>query len=163
MPGLIPKVNEANEVIGECTITEAKENGWPRRITRVFLLSEDRQNILLQKRSDTVPSAPGVWDLSGGHVDLGESYFEAGKREVKEELGIEVNLEPLNEVVRNADFFAQIMTTTISGSTAFTLDTTEVSEVQWVPVKEVDSFLAQNEVTDWLLDSWQRCRDTLLA
>ena len=45
--------------------------------------------VLLQKRSDN-----GTWALHGGAMELGETYIEAIKREVKEELGIEpIDLE----------------------------------------------------------------------
>ena len=48
--------------------------------------------ILLQKRSDN-----GMWALHGGALELGETFLEALKREVKEELNIKV----LNPVLIN--------------------------------------------------------------
>ena len=45
--------------------------------------------ILLQKRSDN-----GMWALHGGALELGETFLEALKREVEEELNIKV-LNPI--------------------------------------------------------------------
>ncbi|MBO9711269.1 NUDIX hydrolase [Sphingomonas sp.] len=46
--------------------------------------------VLLCLRSATRRSFPGVWDLPGGHVEPGERQGAALRRELAEELGIEV-------------------------------------------------------------------------
>ena len=47
--------------------------------------------LLLQKRSDTKESHPGLWDIScAGHVTAGDSSSEAAVRELREELGISI-------------------------------------------------------------------------
>ena len=38
---------------------------------------------------------PGRWDVSGGHVDVGESYSEAAAREAFEELALKVQVEEI--------------------------------------------------------------------
>jgi 16S rRNA (adenine1518-N6/adenine1519-N6)-dimethyltransferase len=44
----------------------------------------------LQKRSIWKDRNPGIWDSSAaGHVDSGEDYLTAARRELREELGIE--------------------------------------------------------------------------
>lgn len=50
------------------------------------LIENDKGQVLLQKRSDT-----GQWCVPGGALDLGETYEEAAKREVREEVRIEVD------------------------------------------------------------------------
>jgi mutator protein MutT len=47
--------------------------------------------ILLCHRSPARRWYPNVWDLPGGHVELGESPTEALRRELREELGIVAN------------------------------------------------------------------------
>lgn len=60
-------------------------------------LTNQAGEILLQKRPDGRQMA-GLWEFPGGKVDVGESPESALIRELKEELGIEVeakNLAPL--------------------------------------------------------------------
>ena len=47
--------------------------------------------VLLVKRSPSRAYYPGVWDLFGGHVESGESLEDALRREVHEELGVELD------------------------------------------------------------------------
>ncbi len=49
------------------------------------LIENEKGQVLLQKRSDT-----GEWCVPGGALELGETYEEAATRELREEVGIEV-------------------------------------------------------------------------
>ncbi|HDI00702.1 MAG: NUDIX hydrolase [Candidatus Latescibacterota bacterium] len=61
------------------------------------IVVNSRGELLLQKRSLTKDVQPGRWDTSvGGHPRPGETYEDAARREMAEELGIEgANLEHL--------------------------------------------------------------------
>ena len=50
------------------------------------LIENEKGQLLLQKRSDT-----GQWCVPGGAMEIGETYEEAAKREIREEVGIEVS------------------------------------------------------------------------
>ncbi len=50
------------------------------------LIEDEKGRLLLQKRSDT-----GQWCVPGGALEPYETYIEAAKREVFEEVGIEVS------------------------------------------------------------------------
>ena len=55
-----------------------------------MLLFNSRGELLLQKRSIWKDRNPGRWDSSAaGHLDSGEGYLEAARRELREELGVE--------------------------------------------------------------------------
>jgi len=56
----------------------------------VFLHKNSK--VLIAKRADTKTFLPGVWELVGGHIEFGETVIEGLKREVKEELNIEVQI-----------------------------------------------------------------------
>lgn len=49
---------------------------------------DPRGRILLTRRSSRVRS-PGFWCLPGGHVEVGESWWDAATREAAEETGLE--------------------------------------------------------------------------
>jgi 8-oxo-dGTP diphosphatase len=59
--------------------------------TNIILLDEENR-VLLQLRDDipTIPY-PNMWALPGGHIDAGETPLACILREVKEELGVELN------------------------------------------------------------------------
>src|SRR5690348_115472 len=44
----------------------------------------------VQKRSLTRRLWPGCWDIAGGHVEPGETFVEALRREIREETGWEL-------------------------------------------------------------------------
>ena len=56
----------------------------------VYLHTPDRK-FLVQKRSSTKESHPGVWDVTVGAVLCGEESFEGAKRETLEEIGIDIS------------------------------------------------------------------------
>ncbi|MEK7148171.1 MAG: NUDIX domain-containing protein [Patescibacteria group bacterium] len=75
-------VNENDEILGTMPKEEAHKNGTLHRIA-VTYVENSKGEILVQNRTD------GYLDhSSAGHVDVGESYEEAAKRELAEELGI---------------------------------------------------------------------------
>ncbi len=55
-----------------------------------FIPDEAGRKILLVRRQDN-----GQWALPGGHLDAGESIAEACRREVCEEIGLEVEIEKI--------------------------------------------------------------------
>lgn len=151
--GILPQmpniafVDENDEVIGEGTKAEAWEKGAIHRIVRVFLYNSAGE-LLIQKRADHLPAGPGLWgEATAGHVDAGETYLEAAKRELVEEIGVE-DVE-LTEV---AKFFADtsgktkimkrfhmVYTGTYDGEVTPNPD--EVAEVRWINPGELKKWI----------------------
>ena len=50
----------------------------------------DKRKFLVEKRRDDDDADPGLIEIPGGHVDAGETFEDALRREMKEELGIDV-------------------------------------------------------------------------
>jgi len=82
-------VDDHDRVIGQAARSAC--HGNPALVHRVahVLVFNSRDEMLLQKRSLNKDVQPGKWDTSvGGHLDPGETYLEAAKREFQEELGV---------------------------------------------------------------------------
>ena len=93
-------VDEGDQVIGRATRTEVHQNpALIHRAVHILVFRPDGR-LLLQRRSRDKDIDPGLWDTSvGGHVDAGEDYLTAARRELVEELGLEgLPLEPLYDL-----------------------------------------------------------------
>jgi 8-oxo-dGTP diphosphatase len=62
----------------------------------VAVIVDDEGRVLLTRRS--IPPFQNLWVMPGGKIDLGEPILEALKREVHEEVGLEVEIENLIDV-----------------------------------------------------------------
>lgn len=60
--------------------------------TSGFLLN-DKNEVLLVKRSDTDDFLPGLWEMPGGGLDFGENPVIGLQRELKEEIGLDVEVD----------------------------------------------------------------------
>jgi len=86
-------VNENDEIIGKAKRSECHEKNLIHRAAIIFIFN-DKGKLLLQKRSKFKDLYKSYWTGSAsGHVDSGESYKDAAKRELKEELGIKLPLK----------------------------------------------------------------------
>ena len=56
------------------------------------IILNDKGEILLEKRAQGMSTFPGYWAIPGGWMEWGETVEQAVKREVQEELGIEVEV-----------------------------------------------------------------------
>lgn len=61
----------------------------------VAVLVVDGDRLLLCRRSLTTSLRPGGWGLPGGHIEWDEDFLTAGRREVREETGVEVEVESI--------------------------------------------------------------------
>ena len=126
----------------------------PSPVCAVGAIVLEKGELLLVKR-DREP-ARGRWSLPGGRLEWGESLREGCAREVKEETGVEIEVEGLagiaerilpdddGEVVYHFvihDFWA-------APRSRETIPGDDVSEVRWVAVGE----LGELPLTDGLLE-----------
>ncbi len=87
-------VNDRDEVIGQNTRREVHARGLKHRAVHVLVFNQ-RGEVFLQKRSMKKDTFPGAWDSSSsGHLDTGEDYDACAVRELREEIGLEVNHAP---------------------------------------------------------------------
>jgi 16S rRNA (adenine1518-N6/adenine1519-N6)-dimethyltransferase len=92
---MFPVVDEDDHVIRSAPRGEVHGNNLRHRAVHILLFNPQNE-VYLQKRSRWKDRHPLVWDSSAaGHVDAGEEYDEAARRELREELGLETALRPL--------------------------------------------------------------------
>lgn len=100
------------------------------------LLLEDKK-VLLGKRTTTRTNYPGIWDFIGGHCGPGETFEEALKRELMEEIGIEpTEIMLLMVVVESPDFILNLFLVTKWDGEVSNRDESEHERVQWLSLNE---------------------------
>ncbi len=141
-------VDENNRVIGKAPRGEVHRKGiWHRAVH--IILTNSKGDILLQKRSMTKDLYKGYWtDAAAGHVTYGQSYESAAKRELKEELGIDVKLEPLFIVKKytgNDNEFVKVFSARHDGP--FKINKDEVDFVKFFSYGEVLQMMKKEKFT----------------
>ncbi|HCE80610.1 MAG TPA: 8-oxo-dGTP diphosphatase MutT [Thermodesulfobacterium commune] len=94
--------------------------------------------VLVVKRP-TDKKRGGFWEFPGGKVEAGESLQEALRRELKEELGIEVRVGEVLEKIRYIYPDEEIELYLLSVAVNRDLDLKESLEVKWVDLQELEN------------------------
>ncbi|WP_026777112.1 NUDIX domain-containing protein [Polaribacter sp. Hel_I_88] len=99
MDELIDILTPKGEFTGKTALkSEAHKNGWFHATVHIWLFTSDKK-ILLQKRALTKKVFPGLWDISvAGHIGAGEAILTSAKREVFEEIGLELEEKDLIKI-----------------------------------------------------------------
>ena len=77
--------------------------------TKIVLtgILKDNDEFLVVKRSENDDLYPGAWEFPGGHLEKGETLKEGLKRELFEEIGFNLEFEPIithyYDEVKNSD------------------------------------------------------------
>ncbi len=156
MGELIDVLNEKGAYTGKIETREIcyKEGLWHKAVAVFIVNSKDQ--VLLQKRSANKKMWPNMWDITaGGHVIAGEFGFQTIIREVKEELGIDLDKNDMT-------FIGSAVSSNIKGEnisnlfnefyivnkdvdeTKLKLQEEEVSEVKWVDKNEIIERIKNN-------------------
>ena len=69
------------------------------------VIIDNKDRVLLLKRSNYMDKFAGEWDLPGGHLKDNESLFDGLEREVEEETGLSVSEPKLISIDNNLHFF----------------------------------------------------------
>ena len=130
---------------------EAKSKNLLHKIVCLFILNEKDQ-VLLEKRSLNKKIHPGRWALCEGHVGIGEDNKIAMQRELKEELGVDINLESivflckiLKEKEKGSSVTFVYYTLMDKNESEFTIQESELSEVKWLDFNEYKNMIINND------------------
>jgi isopentenyldiphosphate isomerase len=138
-------VNERDEVIGRATRREVHATGLWHRAVHVLVFDADGR-VFLQMRSMLKDLCPGRWDSScSGHLDVGEDYDAAARRELLEEIGVQVDAAParwfrIDACVETAWEFVWVYRLRYDGP--LTLEQKEIQYGEWVMPAEVSARIA---------------------
>lgn len=86
-------VDEDDNELGVITIEKAHREGLIHRIAVIYLTRKSGKILIQERMSGRLDHS------SAGHVDVGEDYLQAARRELKEELGTECELVELGKTI----------------------------------------------------------------
>lgn len=111
----------------------------------VFAVIQKENKILLEKRN----YGNFGWTLPGGSVEKNEKITEALKREVMEETNQEINVEKY--ILTSYDIekysIALIYKCKIINESKIKFNNTELSEVKWININEINKMLTKRQQT----------------
>jgi isopentenyl-diphosphate delta-isomerase len=145
---LLDIINEKDEVIDLQPRGVVHQLGLWHRGAHVFLFTSDGK-MLVQKRSADRTAEPSKLDCSvSEHVKAGETYLEAARRGMKEELGVEVfALKELVKFRMNYGLNDNEVSVLFEGSVNpadVQFDPVEIASVQYLSMDELQT-MAKNE------------------
>jgi len=103
---LFPVVDENDRIRRCASRSEVHGNNLRHRAVHILIFSAGG-DLYLQQRSRWKDRHPLKWDSSAaGHVTAGETYDETARRELKEELGVDVPLKRISKITasRGTDY-----------------------------------------------------------
>lgn len=103
----------------------------------IIIIVNEKKQILLQKRSANKKHFPNKWALCSGLVISGESCEEAAVRELKEELGVEFQIDDLHLLEKNLNLTRFYYVITNYDESQFVIQKEELSSVKWFDLDEI--------------------------
>lgn len=157
MEEFVVLVNPQDEVLGLMEKQQAHVNGLLHRAFSVFLFNQNGE-MLLQKRAAEKYHSPHQWtNAVCSHPRIEETYLEAAKRRLNEELGIEAELSEKFNFIYKADvgggLWEHELDHVFTGTyhSEFNLNKDEVAEVRYISLENLDKEISEHpeQFTEW--------------
>lgn len=139
--------------------SEVHRRGLPHHAVHV-LVRDSRGRLLLQLRSATKATSPGLWDTSvGGHVGAGEDLLRSALRETREELGIVLEPSDLHPLPSHRVDLPGDREHVSSWETIcegpFRPDPSEVERVEWFTPERIRELVDRGACTPHFAIQWK--------
>jgi isopentenyldiphosphate isomerase len=133
-------------VINQTTRQDVYDKHLRHRIVHVLVFNSEGK-MALQKRSDSVIFLPNYWSTSvGGHVQSGEDYEIAGKREMLEEIGLDLPLNFIGKYKYKDDKFEKFLGIFRANADKINLFNKEkINEVVFFELDEINQMIKNNK------------------
>ncbi len=117
------------------------------------LIINDRNEVLLQKRSRTKRVNPSKWGICGGKVDFGEDTFDAAIRETEEEIGVHLNPDNLRFLGTSKNKYVYFTRYYIKQNVDISKCVLQKEEVEFLRYFKLEELqYLNNEGFDWIDD-----------
>jgi 8-oxo-dGTP diphosphatase len=136
-----------------------------RSVLTVAIIVKRNRRVLMLKRAKG--TWPGFWCLPGGKVEWGESFLEAGKRELEEEVGLHatnfLELATTSYVFGNSHWLSVVLYATDALGNALNKEGPEThSDMDWfqqakppkIMIPSLMDFIDRHPRL-WTLDGWE--------
>jgi len=152
---LLTQVDQNNKVIGGIERGKAHASKEICYRTIFVLVINEKNEVLLQKRSPTKDLYPNCWDLSvGGHVAYGDSYEVTALRELDEELGIKADMNELIDkgkvlvTLPSSNEFFEVFEYSLKKTDSINFAAEEVAEIRWLSLDKIKESM-KNMTLSW--------------
>lgn len=145
---LVDKFNKRREPLNKTTERYERIKGEYCQYVHVWIMN-DKKEFLIQKRSENKKIYPNKWSITGGAVDAGETSLEGALREVKEEIGIDIDKEKMEFMLsfkRTHGFVDIWLVKQNVDLKDVVLQKEEVADVKWVTKEELEKMIKNDEV-----------------
>lgn len=111
---------------------------------KVFLQNEDGKYLLLHRNTEKYKNTKGTWDIVGGRIERGTPLIENLKREVSEEVSLEIVSEPrlifAQDIFVGEENHVVRLTYTAKTNGEPVLDVSENDFCVWLTIDEIRAY-----------------------
>jgi isopentenyl-diphosphate delta-isomerase len=171
MDELLDIVNDEDIVTDQQMRSVVHQLGLQHRGVHVFLFTADGK-MLVQKRSADRAASPSALDCSvSEHIKAGESYLEAARRGIKEEMGVDgIEIKPLIKFRMNYGINDNEISTLYEGTVdpaKVKFDPIEIEEIYYFNLDELQEMIQEGNVQfcGWFVEllNWYSGKPTKMS